>query len=209
MSTGGWDSVLASLSGRAQLHDEWLNGLACNPAATGSVLWRIITVSERLNHPAFWLEWHQLTDEASAALARHPDRKVRLQLAQNPSLSLDALAVLGKDPDRLVRMLAAESAGQADRAPRPGLAPGPQPPGPPLARDEARALVASPDRLVRARAAWDERVPQDIALELADDPDDQVRLYLSMRKDLSEQQRAAISFAVPPATTTFPAGSPL
>jgi len=210
MSTHSWDDVVARLADRKDLHDAWLNGLAYNPAATGAVLRRIITVDERLTHAGFWLELHELTPEASAALARHPNPKVRLQLTQNPSLSLEALAILGKDPHQLIRTLAVESAWRRDRelhrvlapelhgrAPTDDATPETPPSHAPLTRAEAQTLVASPDRLVRAHAAWDERVPQDLALRLADDPDDQVRLHLSMREDLSEQQRAAIAYVVP------------
>lgn len=218
MNVEYWESVVVQLAQRPELHGAWLNGLADNSAATGSVLSRIITVDERLQYPNFWLEWHDLTQEAGASLARHPDRRIRRQLAQNPSLSLDALAILGRDADRFVRMLAVESAAQRDRTLHRELAPerygpgpadraalAPQPPDAPLTEDEARALVTNPDRLVRAHAAWDERVPQAIALELAEDPDDQVRLYLSMRRDLSEQQCTAIAYIVPSGYHQVPA----
>jgi hypothetical protein len=205
-----WDDVVARLADRPELHDAWLNGLAYNRAATGSVLWRIITVGQRLEHRSFWLEHRELTQEAGAMLVRHPDRKVRFQLTDNPSLTLDALAVLAKDADSRVRRFARESLEWRDRtlyrelfpqlrdtAPA-GGAPTEQPTSAaPLTRAEAQAMVASPDRSVRGGAAWDERVPQAIALSLADDPDDWVRLRLSMRKDLSEEQREAIPYVVP------------
>jgi hypothetical protein len=205
-----WDSALAQLAARGELHGAWLNGLAYNPAASGPVLQRILTANERLDYSGFWLEIRELTAEAGAVLVRHPDRKVRFQLTQNPSLSLDALAVLGKDPDRVVKMLALESIQRRDPELHRVLAPeshGPNATGDaapsslpartPLTETEALALVTSPDRLVRAHAAWDERVPQDVALTLADDPEPQVRLYLSMREDLSEDQRSAIAYVVP------------
>lgn len=94
---GAWDSTLTRLADRSELHSVWLNGLAYNPAAPGPVLQRILTANERLDHCTFWLEIRELTTEAGAVLVRHPNRKVRLQLTQNPSLGLDALVVLGKE----------------------------------------------------------------------------------------------------------------
>src|ERR1700761_9046921 len=118
------------------------------------------------------------------APVRHPNRKVRLQLTRNPGLSRDALPVLGRDSDRVVRMLALESIQLRDPELHRALASERHGPSAcddaapastleraPLTRAEALALVTSPDRLVRAHAAWDERVPQDVALGLADDPD--------------------------------------
>lgn len=209
MAAETWDDVAAGLAGRPDLHDAWLNGLAYNRAATGPVLWRIAAASQRLQDPSSWLENRELTQEAGSALARHPDRGIRRQLTENPSLGLDALAVLAKDPSPIVKTMALESIRQRDRALHRALAPEPHDPGAagdtppqpgppgPLTRAEARALAASPDGYARAEAAWDERVPQDIALGLASDPDDRVRLYLSMREDLSEEQRAAIPYTVP------------
>lgn len=209
MIAENWNDVVAALADRTELHEAWLNGLSYNPSATGSVLRRIITVNDRLNSSS-WLEQRELSEESSAVLVRHADRTIRVELTQNPSLSLDALATLGRDPDRIVRELAVESAWHRDRDlhralvpeyyaadPADKVTPEPPPSGAPLTRAEAQALVTSPDRLVRAHAAWNDRVPQDVALELAEDPDDQVRLYLSMREDLSEEQRAAITYVVP------------
>ncbi|MFC7483869.1 hypothetical protein ACFQX7_32920 [Luedemannella flava] len=58
-------------------------------------------------------------------------------------------------------------------------------------------LTTSPDRDVRSRAAWNPQVPRALALRLADDPDDTVRLRLSLREDLSDEQRQAIAYVVP------------
>src|SRR5579862_7193882 len=83
MTAETWDDAVTRLAGRPELHDAWLNGLAYNPAATGPVLSRIITVSQRLQHASFWLEHRELTQDAGVALARHPDRGIRLQLTEN------------------------------------------------------------------------------------------------------------------------------
>jgi hypothetical protein len=104
-----WDRVVAGLAERTELHDAWLNGLSWNSAATGSVLLRLISASRRLAHGSLWVESRDSTREASAVLARIPDRETRRDLVQNPSLSLDALdalavlAALAKDQDKLVK----------------------------------------------------------------------------------------------------------
>ncbi|MGW3160042.1 hypothetical protein [Streptomyces sp. NPDC001089] len=67
----------------------------------------------------------------------------------------------------------------------------------PAPRPEPEVRVGDPDPFVRGRAAQDPEVPTVLALRLADDPDDSVRLSLSMREDLTEEQRAAIAYIVP------------
>lgn len=61
----------------------------------------------------------------------------------------------------------------------------------------AAARVTHPDLYVRRGAAGDPRVPLVLALRLADDPDAEVRLALSMREDLTEEQRASIPYELP------------
>jgi hypothetical protein len=195
MCVENWREVVEALTDRPELHDAWINGLGYNPAATGAVLWRVVSAGRRLSNWSFWLEFRDLTDEAAAVLVRHPDPKIRLQLAQNPNLSWKALVVLAEDEKRLVREFAAVSVSPLDSGPATSMA---RPPKAPLARAEAQALVDSSEPELRAQAAWDERVPQDLALTLSADPDDKVRRYLSMREDLSEEQRAAIPYVVLP-----------
>ncbi|GAA1984240.1 hypothetical protein [Catenulispora subtropica] len=207
-----WDEFAAKLAGRPEPQEAWLNGLAYNSAASSAVLLRIATVRDRLDDPHSWLRHRRLPDEAAAALARHPERKVRMAIAENMFTSLELLAVLARDPEWHVRSAAFESPfGDRRRAlfdilerepgdpPPPPPEPdtdGPDAPLPPLTRAEAQALIAAPGEYARAKAAWDERVPQDIALQLADDPADRVRLCLSLREDLTEEQRAAIPYVV-------------
>ncbi|MGW6918353.1 hypothetical protein ACWGB8_31745 [Kitasatospora sp. NPDC054939] len=60
----------------------------------------------------------------------------------------------------------------------------------------AEERVAHADGHVRSEAAGDPAVPRTLALQLADDPENRVRLALSMREDLTEEQRASIAYSV-------------
>lgn len=61
----------------------------------------------------------------------------------------------------------------------------------------AELRVAHPEAHVRCEAAGDLDVPFTLALRLAHDPENAVRLALSMREDLTEEQRASIRYDVP------------
>ncbi|OIJ68321.1 hypothetical protein WN71_007815 [Streptomyces mangrovisoli] len=61
----------------------------------------------------------------------------------------------------------------------------------------AQARVAHADATIRREAAGDPQVPFVLARRLANDPENTVRLALSMREDLTEEQRAAIAVEVP------------
>ncbi|MFG2819060.1 hypothetical protein ACGFX4_06475 [Kitasatospora sp. NPDC048365] len=66
-----------------------------------------------------------------------------------------------------------------------------RPPEQPAALTAAER-VAHPDRWTRQAAAADPDVPRALAVRLAGDPENGVRLALSMREDLSEEERLAI-----------------
>ncbi|MFF1957049.1 HEAT repeat domain-containing protein [Streptomyces sp. NPDC058220] len=61
----------------------------------------------------------------------------------------------------------------------------------------AEARVVHADANVRRDAAGDPAVPLMLVLRLAEDLEDEVRLALSMREDLTEEQRASIPYLVP------------
>lgn len=85
----------------------------------------------------------------------------------------------------------------ADSSSAPAPPPEPAAPVAILPRSEAEPLITSPDPEIRGAAAGDPRVPRDLALRLAGDPDDTVRLCLSLREDLSDDERQAIPYIVP------------
>jgi hypothetical protein len=147
--------------------------------------------------------------ETLAVLAADPEPRVRLVavvMANDRGLTLPAHLVarlLTDDANPRIRSEAQcqktrLAAASAPASPKPEpTPPPPEPPAPQLPIAEAESLLASPDPTVRADAVWNPRVPRDLALRLADDPDDTVRLRLSLREDLSDQQRQAIAYIVP------------
>ncbi|MFD8480659.1 hypothetical protein [Kitasatospora sp. NPDC059673] len=60
-------------------------------------------------------------------------------------------------------------------------------------------LVLDDDPRIRRAAAGNPRLPTDLALALAADPDAAVRLAVSLRPDLTERQRSAVVYQVPDA----------
>ncbi|GLK99360.1 hypothetical protein [Dactylosporangium matsuzakiense] len=67
---------------------------------------------------------------------------------------------------------------------------------PPLERAEAEARAGDASEWTRVAAAADPRLPADLVARLAVDPSPTVRLTVSMRAELSEEQRAAIDYHV-------------
>jgi hypothetical protein len=88
------------------------------------------------------------------------------------------------------------------------LAP-PTPPGPvtesQLGRPEAEAMAGDENSWTRMQAAADPRLPADLVARLATDESPDVRLAVSMRPELSEEQRAAIDYRVDPEDRIMPA----
>lgn len=74
----------------------------------------------------------------------------------------------------------------------------------PLDRELSLLLASDEDARIRRALAANPHTPTDVALQLAEDPDDNVRLTLSQREDLTEEQRAAIAYIVPSGYTYPP-----
>ncbi len=173
-------------------------------------------------------EW---TDEQFAALADHPDRRVRALLAKAPFVTPEQRARLVEDPESLVLFALADGPDFLwwTTAPEPLLpmwayerlierrpnladvvAGSPFPPealrerlrpaGPPAApaapEEPLETLAGDESEHRRATAARDPRLPADLVARLAVDPSDVVRLAVSMRPELTEDQRAAIDYHV-------------
>ncbi|MFD5563536.1 hypothetical protein [Kitasatospora griseola] len=65
-------------------------------------------------------------------------------------------------------------------------------------------LVLDDDPRIRRAAAGNPQLPTDLALALAVDPDAAVRLAVSIRPDLTEQQRSAVDFGASDAAPELP-----
>lgn len=76
---------------------------------------------------------------------------------------------------------------------------------PHLDREAAEAAAASGDDWARAQAADNPSLPADLVARLAADPSPGVRLRVSMRQELSEEERAAIDYRVGPEDRIRPA----
>lgn len=144
-------------------------------------------------------------------LAEDSHPRVRRMVASHQSLSPATRARLAGDVDGSVRAaaLTRELWEQLPDGLREALLADPEPrvqqavarlltpASEPEPETDPELRVQNPDPRVRYAAAEDPGVPADLALRLATDPDDGVRLVLSMREDLTEEQRSAISYVVP------------
>ncbi|MYQ40774.1 hypothetical protein B046DRAFT_00105 [Streptomyces sp. LamerLS-316] len=74
----------------------------------------------------------------------------------------------------------------------------------PVEKALAALLVAHEDRSLRRAAALSPHVPTALALGMAADPEPSVRLAVSLRPDVTEAQRAAIDYTVPPGRLPVP-----
>ncbi|CAL9582220.1 PE-PGRS family protein [Streptomyces sp. enrichment culture] len=65
-----------------------------------------------------------------------------------------------------------------------------------LERDLAEHLAAHPDRDVREHLAANPHLPPDLVAALGHDPDDAVRLAVSVRPELTEEQRSSVPYTL-------------
>ncbi|WP_405015812.1 HEAT repeat domain-containing protein [Kitasatospora sp. NBC_00070] len=153
----------------------------------------------------------QLDAAATELLVGSPRVQHRLDVAENAAADVGVLARLAQDPEPRVRFVYAVTLVEDKRRVPAGvleiLAQDPEPkirrivsdrgrqpvavPEPPLVLT-AEQRVAHPDPAVRREAAADPEVPTALALRLAEDPENDVRLAVLMREDLSEGQRTRI-----------------
>src|SRR5690606_24158168 len=149
-----------------------------------------------------------LPREVRAALAADPDAEVRLNALQTwPDPPEDVVDRALEDADPQVRWLAMRLA--CHRRPElaaPLLAGG----GAsvvstvPLTRAQALGLCRDPSPCTRAAAASNPSLPADLVDVLADDPEHEVRLAVSLRPELTEERRAAIDYHVGPRDRIHP-----
>ncbi|GAA1620550.1 hypothetical protein [Actinoplanes couchii] len=167
--------------------------LAQCPGATGEQRARLVgDLSIRVLHavlegpPSRWSG--RLPDWAYRRLAAHPEPVVRDMLTLLPGVPREIVALLTRDPQPGIA-----AAARALLSPVPA---GPET----LGREQAAAFAADPAPWNRARAAADPDLPAACVPALAADESPQVRLALSMRRGLSEAERAAIDHPMPEST---------
>ncbi|MBG0562295.1 hypothetical protein [Actinoplanes aureus] len=125
--------------------------------------------------------------EAYQRLAEDPNPKVRMFLTLPRKLPHEVLEKFAESP--LAELAAAARAALSDPwRPEPDT----------FAAGEAETLARSEAVPDRCRAAGAPELPADLVAELAADPDRYVRLLISMRPELTEEQQAAIDYRVGP-----------
>ncbi|WP_446219879.1 hypothetical protein [Micromonospora sp. IBHARD004] len=196
-----------------------LRGLVRNPAIPGTVLRRLVNeqFTEVRSYLSFRLEW---SNEQFEALIDHPE--VLCVLAEGPMT--DALRFTTLEPllprwayrrlierdARLGELLATSRwvPWELREQLSPTLANASRPApveDSPLNSGEAEAIAGSESEWTRAGGAADPRLPVDLVARLAVDPSPMVRLAVSMRPELSEEERAAIDYQVAPDDRIDPA----
>ncbi|MFF5970101.1 hypothetical protein ACFY7C_01100 [Streptomyces sp. NPDC012769] len=150
-----------------------------------------------------------LPDETLLALAGDPDPRVRAAAIDSwswPRLRPEVRAAAEAAPHPWVRK-AVERATHVD-APLPTTVDGfltetderrraDAAFAAPVDAELAALLVTHENGSLRHHAACNPHVPTELALTLAADPDPSVRLAVSLRADLTEEQRVAIDYTVP------------
>ncbi|MFI1354827.1 HEAT repeat domain-containing protein [Streptomyces sp. NPDC020898] len=190
-----------------------------NPYADVDVLARLARDPEprvRVAHAASVGDGgRRISEGVLEILAADSEPRVRRAAARLP-LPVPVRARLAEDEDASVRAaaLTEELWPQLSSAVREALLADPEPqvrdavakllPSNPEPLPEPHLRVQDPDPRVRSRAALDPDVPTALALRLAEDPDDRVRLDLSMREDLTAEQRSSIAYVVPGGYATTP-----
>ncbi|GAA3233474.1 hypothetical protein ACFO1B_23195 [Dactylosporangium siamense] len=112
-------------------------------------------------------------------LAEHPGLKRMLRFLHPPELSSAAVAAFTDAQDE-------EIAAWARTSDEPE----------PMTAERARAIAAADSVWEKANIALEPVLPADVVAALCADPDPKVRTYVSMRPELSEQQRTAIGYQV-------------
>ncbi|MFD7628403.1 hypothetical protein ACFV7Q_20575 [Streptomyces sp. NPDC059851] len=150
-----------------------------------------------------------LPEEVLLPLAEDPDPRVRAAAIDSwswPRLRPEVRAAALADPDARVRKAVVRAThvdaplpttvedfrAETDERRRRDAAS-----GAPVDAALAAFLVTHEDDALRHGAARNPHVPATLALALACDPDPSVRLAVSLRADVTEEQRAAIDYTVP------------
>ncbi|WP_327000374.1 hypothetical protein OHA72_35290 [Dactylosporangium sp. NBC_01737] len=184
--------------------------------------WTVEQVGALIDHPdvavrVVLAEAHHLPPAHRARLVEDPDARVLGALTEQPfarlwtddpepRMPVWAFERLIERRPRLADLLADNPWVPRElrdrlRAPQQDAAP---PPPQPLTRAEAEAAVAAQNRWERAAVAAHPDLPADLVARLAVDAEPWVRLTVSMRPELTEEQRAAIDYVIQPGTRLMP-----
>jgi len=127
--------------------------------------------------------WAQpLPGWAYRKLAERPDAKRLLQRLHPAEVSRAAVAALADVDDEEIAAWTRSAT--------------PEPEPEPVTAERARAIAAGDSPWEKVDIALEPGLPADVVTALSADPDPKVRTYVSMRPELSEEQRAAIGFEV-------------
>jgi hypothetical protein len=161
--------------------------LAQSPGATGEQRARLvgdldIRVLQSLveGPPGRWSD--PLPGWVHRRLAGHPEPHVRDLLTYLPGTPRDVIAVLARDPHPGI---ADAARALLDRKPYEPTS---------IGAAQAVQFAAGDSEWNRERAAADPALPADWVATLAADPSPRVRLAVSQRPELTEEQRAAIAY---------------
>jgi hypothetical protein len=161
--------------------------LAQSPGATGAQRARLvgdlsIRVLQALleGPPARWSD--PLPGWVHRRLAHHPEPLVRDLLTYLPGTPRDVVALLARDPHPGI---ADAARALLDRKPYEPTS---------IGAAQAVAFASGGSEWNRERAAADPALPADWVTTLAADPSPRVRLAVSQRPELTEDQRAAIDY---------------
>ncbi|MEU0561522.1 hypothetical protein [Dactylosporangium sp. NPDC006015] len=132
-------------------------------------------------------------------MVTHPQVEVRRLLARAHHVRPDQCDRLVDDPDDYVRRALAAAFRVWPALPEV------VPEREPLTRAAAETMVAADRPYIREQAAAHPDLPVDLVERLAADPDHGVRLAVSMRPELTEEQRAVIGYRIGPEDRIQPA----
>ncbi|GAA3785665.1 hypothetical protein GCM10022379_60010 [Micromonospora maritima] len=141
---------------------EQVRGVAGNPATPSELLLRMLDDSDA--GVAVLIFRNALPDDFCAAVAAHPDRRVRAALADSASATPHQRALLVDDPAPMVRILLAHGPDLFRATPAP------------LPEETYARLAADPDQRVRDEVAGSRQCPVHVRARMVEDPDPEVRV---------------------------------
>jgi hypothetical protein len=162
--------------------DEWIQGLAVNPASEDAVLSRILMLDPLPGNSYWdWPAWRELPRNAAETAARHPDPRIRKMILENPSLPVDVVVALASDADSSVRRVCIVMAlNRGIELPRAVLA----------------TMAADTHPRMKYWAGAHPNLPMELRRQLLDDPDPEARagaLNQEIWDELTPERKAELA----------------